>query len=483
MFTAKSLFITCLLFFFSLSSFAQWPYSGNHIYNDNTLNVGIGNGTAFTPSEKLTVLGNILTTNNFILDGSGTQNQIYFKQSGNIKTQLTSNFTDGTFSLFHQGSNKFIIEQAGNIGFGTSALQPIVSGAGLFSGQKPRMEVVTGYSTGAYSDLFTIRHYATGPTAETRQLGMILKLSGEQSTTESDKMGGLVLESLAPLTYSNQPNLNFVIGNQKRMTLTFNGNFGVGTENPLTKFSVVSAGSSTPSLLWQSSAGAPVASFFGENSAGNADMINGFASSASSSARPVYMIRRSRGTLSSPQAVQTGDYLGALIGSGYDGANFANRADISFIVDGAISPNYVPTAISFSNGDVTRVERMRISSNGKVGIGTQSPDEMLTVNGKVHTKEVKVDLNIPAPDYVFKASYKLRTLEEVNKYIQSNGHLPDVPSAQTMEQNGVNIGEMNMQLLKKVEELTLYLIEEQKKRHELENRLKKMELKLKKSSR
>ncbi|MDN4167079.1 tail fiber protein [Cytophagales bacterium LB-30] len=119
--------------------------------------------------------------------------------------------------------------------------------------------------------------------------------------------------------------------------------------------------------------------------------------------------------------------------------------------------------------------RMVIGHDGKVGIGTTSPDDLLTVNGTIHTKEVKVDLAVPAPDYVFESDYPLSSLTEVESYIKKNKHLPEVPSAAEMEANGVKLLEMNMLLLKKVEELTLHMIEMKKENQDLKERLAKLE--------
>jgi hypothetical protein len=80
---------------------------------------------------------------------------------------------------------------------------------------------------------------------------------------------------------------------------------------------------------------------------------------------------------------------------------------------------------------------MRINNNGNVGIGTKNPDAKLAVKGTVHTEEVKVDLNVPAPDYVFEKNYNLRTLAEIETYINQNKHLPEVPAAKEMEANGL----------------------------------------------
>jgi hypothetical protein len=115
----------------------------------------------------------------------------------------------------------------------------------------------------------------------------------------------------------------------------------------------------------------------------------------------------------------------------------------------------------FTNiASATLTERMRIAANGNVGIGSSSPSEKLTVNGTIYGKEVKVDLSVPGPDYVFEKDYSLTSLDELKSYIEANKHLPEVPSAKEMEQNGINVGEMEMLLLKKIEELTLHLIQQ-----------------------
>ncbi|KRD57945.1 hypothetical protein ASE40_16495 [Flavobacterium sp. Root935] len=105
---------------------------------------------------------------------------------------------------------------------------------------------------------------------------------------------------------------------------------------------------------------------------------------------------------------------------------------------------------------------------GNVGIGTKSPDCKLAVNGTIHSKEVKVDMN-GWSDFVFKKDYSLPTLQEVEKHIAEKGHLENIPSEEEVLKNGINLGEMNSKLLQKIEELTLYMIEQDKKTQQLKN--------------
>jgi len=117
---------------------------------------------------------------------------------------------------------------------------------------------------------------------------------------------------------------------------------------------------------------------------------------------------------------------------------------------------------SVSNGGGTLNERMRINAAGYVGIGTSTPTEALSVKGSIRSKEVKVEA-ANWPDYVFKKQYPLLSLTEIEKYIEEHQHLPDMPSAIEVESNGLSLGETSKLLTKKIEELTLYMIDLDKK--------------------
>jgi hypothetical protein len=110
---------------------------------------------------------------------------------------------------------------------------------------------------------------------------------------------------------------------------------------------------------------------------------------------------------------------------------------------------------------VAGTEKVSISTGGNVGIGTTNPNNKLDVNGTIHSKEIKVDMN-GWSDFVFKKEYNLPTLEEVEKHINEKGHLENIPSEKEVLKNGINLGEMNAKLLQKIEELMLYMIEMKK---------------------
>lgn len=143
-------------------------------------------------------------------------------------------------------------------------------------------------------------------------------------------------------------------------------------------------------------------------------------------------------------------------------------------VDEAIQGNWTPhttgDVIWFSGAPGSGIERMRLMNNGSVGIGTTNPGTYkLAVNGAaIFTKvQVKAPGN-PWPDYVFHASYQLPSLHSVEAFINQHNHLPEVPSAKDVEANGIDIASNQAILLKKIEELTLYIIEQDKRIQTLE---------------
>lgn len=133
-------------------------------------------------------------------------------------------------------------------------------------------------------------------------------------------------------------------------------------------------------------------------------------------------------------------------------------------------------------------ERMRFFKEGYIGIGTSSivfpvcegfdcfdGTYLLYVKGGIKTEKVKVEIAAENgwADYVFAKNYKLMPLQEVENYINTNGHLPEVPTTDEAIKNGIELKEMNILLLKKVEELTLHAIEQNKRIEQLESIIKR----------
>lgn len=123
----------------------------------------------------------------------------------------------------------------------------------------------------------------------------------------------------------------------------------------------------------------------------------------------------------------------------------------------------------------TGVTSYLFESNGKITInnGTQKILQLET-NGLLRARKVKVDTDAWA-DYVFKPTYSLMTLYEVEEFIQKYGHLPNMPSEKDVKENGVDLVEMNIKLLEKVEELTLHTIQLQKELKEMQLKLSNIE--------
>ncbi|MEX6690312.1 hypothetical protein QTN47_22570 [Danxiaibacter flavus] len=124
--------------------------------------------------------------------------------------------------------------------------------------------------------------------------------------------------------------------------------------------------------------------------------------------------------------------------------------------------------------------RFTLMDNGNVGIGSIKPTEKLSVNGTVLAKKVRVSQAASDwPDYVFDSSYNLPSLDAVSSFIRDNKHLPEMPSVSVVEKEGHDLGEVQKLLLKKVEELTLYVIKQDDKIKALSQQNALMEAKIK----
>lgn len=145
----------------------------------------------------------------------------------------------------------------------------------------------------------------------------------------------------------------------------------------------------------------------------------------------------------------------------------------SIILETGTISSAIKTPLYFKIGNVSIP--MYIRTDGNVGIGTLTPQYKLDVAGTIRAQELIVETS--GADFVFADDYQLRPLSEVKAFIAENKHLPEIKSAQEMQENGIGINELQTQLLQKIEELTLYILQQEEKIQELELRIKALEMK------
>jgi hypothetical protein len=145
------------------------------------------------------------------------------------------------------------------------------------------------------------------------------------------------------------------------------------------------------------------------------------------------------------------------------------NGSISCIADGGFKKLCVNDDATFNS----LINAQNINITGKVGIGCTSQTVELAVNGKIQAKEIEITTT-PCSDFVFEKSYKLMNLNDLGKFVTVHKHLPEIPSAIEFKEKGMNISEMNDILLRKVEELTLYIIDLDKQLQEAKSEIEKL---------
>lgn len=264
-------------------------------------------------------------------------------------------------------------------------------------------------------------------------------------------------------TFLNSPNqVHLRINNSTKLFIANNGNIGIGSTNPGAKLDLYSSGSNTNVFLIRDNQNNLLSQLY-EDPSGNARFSLHDGSNGSN------IMLYSKGV---------SYFNGGNIGIGTTNP-VSNRLQVNANSDSEVALRLEVGKFSMGGNAIFRIDapgigggRMFVGSNGNVGIGTASPcvDCKLDVKGKIRSEEVVVAIS-NGPDYVFETDYELRSLEDTKDYIDENKHLPEIPSAKEMQENGIGVADMNMKLLKKIEELTLHLIQQNERMEKMEKEL------------
>jgi hypothetical protein len=463
----KKIALSSLLFINAIISLHAQIYTPSGTILGNSTNTNVGIGVVANPSEKLEINGNLKFTNN------GSKVFLGF----NDYIQFTDGNGDG-FKFIYDDLERVRITNGGNVGIGTSSPSQKLDVNGNIN-----MAGVAGrrlFMGGSSGSTFGIAYDSNYPNY------------------------GIFYTEGEPDYVSISPNGNATAG---IMNVLGNGKVGIGTSTPSEVLEVYSSDTTPGTISLKSSrndfgyvdvgrisakqASVEVSRIGMPRAAGTNTGFLTFWTKADNSTDLTEKMRISEngnvgiGT-SNPSNDQGWNKVLDVAGSGH--AKVLVTADNSNFKTGVFSHSswnggggFVGTESNHTLFLVAGYDpKVSILTNGNVGIGTKTPDTKLTVNGNIHAKEVKIDLSIPVPDYVFASDYKLKSLLEVEAYIKQNNHLPEIPSAQEIEKNGLMLAEMNMVLLKKMEEMTLYVIEQNRISQELIKKVEILEAALKK---
>jgi hypothetical protein len=440
------LFTASLCIFSSQVKSQQWTTNGNDIYNTNTGNVGIGTAT---PTEKLDVNGSVS-----VIDQLG--NQALFLSNG--VAVLGSNVDD--YIYIDQYNHNTTV--AG----GTSII------------------LVTPY----------VGIGMANPTEKLDVAGVI-KTNNQLKIETSDALLGET---------HNHADLRYFIGSGINIKKTYAINSSLA--NPAYGVKVDVAGNEDQYGVYSKTATAGSAALssafygesygtFGETSTFKGKVVHG--NLATYTTANVF-----RGTMETASSYTGGAVYGVNIENNVP-ATSVNATTAAFKANYAITGtnsyglyftgegmNYVSGRLGIGKQIPDANAKLDVAGNiyssGKVMIGVASPstallnDYSLAVNGSAIFTKAVVKLNANWPDYVFSKNYELPTLASIEKYINENSHLPGVASAKEVEEKGVDLGDNQAVLLKKVEELTLYMIDMDKKMQQVlkenEDMKKKIEI-------
>lgn len=471
--------------FKSISALSGWTRSGNVLYNANGVNVGIGltnpvyplevqgsaffHGTVYADgivlANKMLVdtlkTGVMFTLNNNLSMRGGSLNEVY-TSSGDLRIQSNSSYSGNT--IFNAGTN-------GNVGIGTftpqykldvtgpsrfandvylSRIRPLPGDTAIYLGDS---SIVFGASNRMFPTLnSTVHGIAIGNYTSTAygtySLALGSKVQTSSAATRAIVIGCGVIAGTSNLenTISNSLMIGF---NSDKPTLFISPANGLGT------IGKVGIGNSNPQSMFQ------VGSDYRSINVGAADAMPNFSGT--------FYIGFNAARNSQNTWVTRTDFAhnGGVVFLG----------DISGGLHIAVLPSDEPGGLDKSWTDQEIVDHtvFQINQSGRVIIGPRTqvggtydnPNTLLTVDGGIVCSQLHVTMNSWA-DSIFVSGFHLMSIDSLDNYIKSNGHLPGVPSQKEVQQDGVDLAQNDVVLLAKIEELTLYMLE-------LENRIEQLE--------
>ncbi len=332
----------------------------------------------------------------------------------------------------------------------------------------------TDYASGAY--IFSLRSETSPAGTNSRAIGAYFQAANGDASISTDYMAGLESRSIINTTTGNTVNYAFGIKSAVENRSTGNITNTIGLKTEITNYSTgtgtINSGTGIEITIDEKNGnilngyGLSINDIIADNGYGiyqkGSDDINylsgktGFYNNT-----PLFLV--DIGSTTFGETVTTFDVTtdygmrvqrrwnnttdaiqgGIRLGEGYTG--------IAAIDEGSGG------AVGFSIfvGNANNVfEAIRINNNGNITINSGDMD----INGKINAQEIQLQQDA-LPDYVFADDYSLMPINKVESYIKENKHLPEMPSAQEAQENGINIGEMQAKLLQKIEELTLYVID------------------------
>ena len=398
--------------------------------------------------------------------------------NGDLRLQMgNDNFTTA-------GSNLFSIRENGNTGIGCSNPMAKLS---ICSGQ-------IGFSnsfTESAADKISLDGYRFD---QTDMVGI-----GYETSLIAGPGG---IEEFSDLYYKTEgshrwyTNTNADIGNSATMVLNRDGNLGVGIKSPARKLDVFDGARITDVTSTD------LEFFSTTNNRVEAEIYNDtYRTKISSFWGDLLFAASTTGDLATDMVIQASSgYVGIGTTSPATSLHVLHGTDVEptgggyFQVGSSIAYNLGidPNEIMARNNGVGSTLRVQYDEgdvlicgleSGQVGIGIANtanlPDDqyLLAVDGKIIAEEVRVELSGVWPDYVFKPEYKLLTIEELEASINKNGHLPGIPSADQVEEEGIEIGDMQKRMMEKIEVLSLYIIQQNKEIKELKRQVDKLSVK------